>query len=74
MVAKKGNGVFILVVSLIVLVGGGVAFFLYRKAKKTEQVKDEVTDVIVAAKEVANQAGDVVAAAKGKERKGRKKK
>ena len=73
MVAKKGNGVFILVVSLIVLVGGGVAFFLYRKAKKT-QVKDEVTDVIVAAKEVANQAGDVVAAAKGKERKGRKKK
>ena len=44
MVAKKGNGVFILVVSLIVLVGGGVAFFLYRKAKKTEQVKDEVND------------------------------
>ena len=38
MVAKKGNGVFILVVSLIVLVGGGVAFFLYRKAKKTEQL------------------------------------
>jgi hypothetical protein len=43
MVAKKGNGVFILVVSLIVLVGGGVAFFLYRKAKKG-QIKDEVSD------------------------------
>jgi methyl-accepting chemotaxis protein len=42
--------------------------------KRVKRIKEEVKDVVVAAKEVANQAGDVVAAAKGKERKGRKKK
>ena len=42
--------------------------------KRVKRIKEEVKDVVVAAKEVANQAGDIVAAAKGKERKGRKKK
>jgi Ca2+-binding EF-hand superfamily protein len=37
-------------------------------------VKEEVSDVVAAAKETVNQVGHVVAAAKGKERKGRKKK
>jgi len=41
---------------------------------RVDRVKEEVTDVVVAAKETVNQVGDVVAAAKGKERKGRKKK
>jgi len=41
---------------------------------RVERVKEEVTDVVIAAKEVVNQSGDVVAAVKGKERKGRKKK
>lgn len=39
---------------------------------RATNVKKEVADVVVAAKEVANQAGDVVAAAKGKKRAGRK--
>lgn len=39
---------------------------------RATNVKKEVADVVVAAKEVANQAGDVVAAAKGKKRTGRK--
>lgn len=39
---------------------------------RVTNVKKEVADVVVAAKEVANQAGDVVAAAKGKKRAGRK--
>jgi len=49
MVAKKGNGIFILVVSLIVIVGGGVAFLLYKKAKaKDKQAIDEAkTDEVV---------------------------
>jgi hypothetical protein len=41
---------------------------------RVKRVKEEVADVIEVAKEVANQAEDVVAAAKGKSRKGRKKK
>ena len=41
---------------------------------RVNRVKEEVTDVVIAAKEVVNQAEDVVAAVKGKERKGRKKK
>lgn len=42
--------------------------------KHVARVKEELADVKDAAKEVANQAGDVVAAAKGKPRRGRKKK
>ena len=41
---------------------------------RVNRVKEEATDVIAAAKETVNQVGDVVAAAKGKERRGRKKK
>ena len=41
---------------------------------RVNRVKEEVTDVVAAAKETVNQAGDVVAAVKGKARKGRKKK
>lgn len=41
---------------------------------RVKRVKEEVADVVDAVKEVANQAEDVVAAAKGKARKGRKKK
>ena len=41
---------------------------------RVKRVKEEVADVVIAAKETVNQVGDVVAAAKGKERKGRKKK
>ena len=41
---------------------------------RVNRIKEEVADVVDAAKEVANQAGDVVDAAKGKTRKGRKKK
>ena len=41
---------------------------------RVNRVKEEATDVVEAAKEVINQAEDVVAAVKGKERKGRKKK
>jgi DNA-binding ferritin-like protein len=39
-----------------------------------EVIKEEVADVKKAVKKVANQAGDVVDAAKGKKRKGRPKK
>lgn len=56
MVAKKGNGVFIIVVSAIVIIGGGITYLLYRKSKKGEvkdEVKDEVIDeVIVASSEI----------------------
>lgn len=41
---------------------------------RVNRIKEEVGDVLAAAKEVANQAGDVVDAAKGKSRSGRKKK
>lgn len=41
---------------------------------RVNRIKEEVGDVLAAAKEVANQAGDVVDAAKGKSRTGRKKK
>jgi len=52
---KKGNGIFIVVISLIVLVGGGVAFLLYRKAKaKDKPAIDEVTDDGIKSDEVAN--------------------
>ena len=40
--------------------------------RRARAVKKELKDVVVAAKEVANQAGDVVDAVKGKSRKGRK--
>lgn len=56
MVAKKGNGVFIIVVSAIVIIGSGITYLLYRKSKKGEvkdEVKDEVIDeVIVASSEI----------------------
>lgn len=42
--------------------------------KRINRVKKEVGDVVEAAKEVANQAGDIVDAVKGKDRRGRKKK
>jgi hypothetical protein len=41
---------------------------------RVNRVKQEAADVVVAAKETINQVGDIVDAAKGKERKGRKKK
>lgn len=37
---KKGNGIFIVVITLIVLVGGGVTYLLYRKAKAKAEVKE----------------------------------
>ena len=40
--------------------------------RRTRRVKEELKDVGEAVKEVANQAGDVVDAAKGKKRRGRK--
>jgi flagellar basal body-associated protein FliL len=43
MVAKKGNRIFIIVVSAIILVGGGITYLLYWYSKKGE-VKDEVTE------------------------------
>lgn len=52
---KKGNGVFIVVISLIVLVGGGVAFLLYRNAKKKSNLAiDKVTDDGIKSDEVVN--------------------
>lgn len=45
MESKKGSGkIFIIVVSAIILVGAGVGFWLYRKNKKSNEVKDKVTD------------------------------
>ena len=45
MESKKGSGkIFIIVVSAIILVGAGVGFWLYRKNKKSKEVKDEVTE------------------------------
>lgn len=41
---------------------------------RVNRVKEEVADVAAAAKETVNQVGDVVTAARGKERRGRKKK
>lgn len=41
---------------------------------RANRVKEEATDVVIAAKETVNQVGDIVEAAKGKVRKGRKKK
>lgn len=41
---------------------------------RVDRVKEEITDVKKAVKEVANQAGDVVEAAKGNKRRGRPKK
>jgi len=40
--------------------------------RRGKNIKKELKDVIAAAKELANQAGDVTAAAKGKKRQGRK--
>ena len=40
--------------------------------RRARRVREELDDVTSAAKEVVNQAGDVVAAAKGKTRPGRK--
>lgn len=42
--------------------------------KRVKRVKEEIKDVVEAANEVIDQAEDVVAAAKGKNRAGRKKK
>jgi hypothetical protein len=42
--------------------------------RRGKNVKNELKDVIAAAKELGNQIGDVGAAAKGKKRQGRKKK
>lgn len=42
--------------------------------RRVKRVKEEIADVKSAAKEVVNQAGDVVDAVKGKSRSGRKKK
>jgi hypothetical protein len=40
--------------------------------RRAKAIKKELKDVAVATKEVANQAGDVIDAAKGKKRRGRK--
>tara|TARA_B100001057_G_scaffold499692_1_gene611325 strand:- start:1315 stop:1620 length:306 start_codon:yes stop_codon:yes gene_type:complete len=40
--------------------------------RRGKNIKKELKDVIAAAKELGNQAGDVAAAAKGKKRQGRK--
>ena len=40
--------------------------------RRGKNIKKELKDVIAAAKELGNQAGDVAAAAKGKPRRGRK--
>jgi F0F1-type ATP synthase membrane subunit b/b' len=42
--------------------------------RRGKNVKNELKDVLAAAKELGNQIGDVGAAAKGKKRQGRKKK
>ena len=42
--------------------------------ERVDRIKEEIADVKDAASEVINQAGDVVDAAKGKKRRGRKKK
>ena len=42
--------------------------------RRVKNVKEELKDVVVAAKELGNQIGDVAQAAKGKKRQGRKKK
>ena len=42
--------------------------------RRVKNVKEELKDVVVAAKELGNQVGDVAKAAKGKNRKGRKSK
>lgn len=42
--------------------------------RRGKNVKNELKDVLAAAKELGNQLGDVGAAAKGKKRQGRKKK
>jgi len=53
MESKKGSGkIFIIVVSAIILVGAGVGFWLYRKNKKSKEVKDEVTDEGIKSDEV----------------------
>ena len=41
--------------------------------RRVKNVKEELKDVVVAAKELGNQVGDVAKAAKGKKRQGRKK-
>ena len=59
MESKKGSGkIFIIVVSAIILVGAGVGFWLYRKSKKTEQIKDEVTDEGITTDEVITKSDD----------------
>ena len=40
--------------------------------RRVKNVKEELKDVVVAAKELGNQVGDVAQAAKGKKRQGRK--
>ena len=42
--------------------------------RRAKNIKEELKDVAVAAKELGNQVGDVAKAAKGKNRKGRKSK
>ena len=42
--------------------------------RRVKNVKEELKDVVVAAKELGNQVGDIAKAAKGKKRQGRKKK
>ena len=42
--------------------------------RRVKNVKEELKDVVVAAKELGNQIGDVAQAAKGKKRQGRKSK
>jgi|TARA_R110000822_G_scaffold99772_1_gene224824 hypothetical protein len=42
--------------------------------RRVKNVKEELKDVVVAAKELGNQVGDVAKAAKGKKRQGRKSK
>ena len=40
--------------------------------RRAKNIKEELKDVVVAAKELGNQVGDVAQAAKGKKRQGRK--
>jgi hypothetical protein len=53
MESKKGSGkIFIIVVSAIILVGAGVGFWLYRKNKKSKEVKEEPSEEGIKSDEV----------------------
>ena len=62
---------------VVLVIGAAVYYFgFYRKGKINDRdgdyIPDEIEDAVEDVKEVANQAGDVAAAAKGKPRRSRK--